>query len=122
MGPIGWDHTSRRAVGFIGVGSDKNALINNTPPIIDSALHGKFLNGALHWFVINDGRTFVCSFDLDDEQFQPFSAPSQFAEYDLISYKMGERMSAGVLKDHLFICLPLNNSVLEIWVLGDYDV
>jgi len=79
MGPIGWDHTSRRAAGFIGVWSDKNALINDTPPIIDSALHGKFLNGALHWFVINDGRTFVCSFDLDDEQFQPFSAPLQFS-------------------------------------------
>ena len=64
----------------------------------------------------------MCSFNLDDEQFQPFSAPLPFAEYDMLSYKMGERMSMGVLKDHLFICLPLNNSVLEIWVLGDYGV
>ena len=64
----------------------------------------------------------MCSFNLDDEQFQPFSAPSPFAEYDMLSYKMGERMSMGVLKDHLFIWLPLNNSVLEIWVLGDYGV
>lgn len=64
----------------------------------------------------------MCSLILDNEQFQPFPAPSQFAEYDMISYKMGERMSMGVLKDHLFICLPLNNSVLEISVLGDYGV
>ena len=38
MGPIVWDHTSRRAASFIGVWSDKNARINDTPPIIDSAM------------------------------------------------------------------------------------
>ena len=31
-------------------------------------------------------------------------------------------MSMGVVKDQLFLCHPLNNSVLEIWVMGDYGI
>lgn len=105
------------------LGTDSWRSIGEAPNIIHySAMHGTFLNGALHWFVVNDDETSLCCFNLDNEQFQPFPRPSQFAKCCKISHKMRMMMSMGVVKDQLFLCHPFNNSVLEIWVMGDYGV
>ena len=105
------------------LGTDSWRSIGEAPNIIHySALHGTVLNGALHWFVVNDDETSLCCFNLDNEQFQPFPRPSQFAKCSKISHKMRRMMSMGVVKDQLFLCHPLNNSVLEIWVMGDYGI
>ncbi|XP_050248909.1 F-box protein At3g07870-like [Quercus robur] len=105
------------------LGTDSWRSIGEVPNIIHySALHGTFLNGALHWFVVNDDETSLCCFNLDNEQFQPFPRPSQFAKCSKISHKMRRMMSMGVVKDQLFLCHPFNNSVLEIWVMGDYGI
>ena len=105
------------------LGTDSWRSIGEVPNIIHySALHGTFLNGALHWFVVNDDETSLCCFNLDNEQFQPFPRPSQFVKCSKISHKMRRMMSMGVVKDQLFLCHPFNNSVLEIWVMGNYGI
>ncbi|XP_023888997.2 F-box protein At3g07870 [Quercus suber] len=105
------------------LGTDSWRSIGEASNIIHySALHGTFLNGALHWFVVNDDETSLCCFNLDNEQFQPFPRPSQFGKCSKISDKMRLMMSMGVVKDQLFLCHPFNNSVLEMWVMGDYGI
>ncbi|XP_075670006.1 F-box/kelch-repeat protein At3g06240-like [Castanea sativa] len=105
------------------LGTDSWRSIGEAPNIIHySALHGTFFNGALHWFVVNDDETSLCCFNLGNEQFQPFPRPSQFAKCWKISHKMRNMMSMGAVKDQLFLCHPFNNSVLELWVMGDCGV
>ncbi|KAL4619950.1 hypothetical protein ACB092_06G118400 [Castanea dentata] len=82
----------------------------------------RFFKQQGHSHNIYMAETSLCCFNLDNEQFQPFPRPSQFAKCWKISHKMRNMMSMGAVKDQLFLCHPFNNSVLEIWVMGDYGV
>ncbi|PON33899.1 F-box associated domain, type [Trema orientale] len=73
-----------------------------------------YLNGVLHWlFVVKDSRSWIISFDLDNEQFDYHSVPTP------------SQFTIGVLGGSLYVCGPDRyNGFIDIWVLrknGDWN-
>ncbi|PON38272.1 F-box associated domain [Parasponia andersonii] len=73
-----------------------------------------YLNGVLHWlFVDKYSRSWIISFDLDNEQFDYHSAPTP------------SQFTIGVLGGSLYVCGPDRyNGFIDIWVLrknGDWN-
>ena len=76
------------------------------------------LNGALHWLVHpHNNTTFICHFDIENEQFKPFPGPPV---QDLSRIR---HMHLGVSGGFLYLCeIFLTSYSVEIWVMKDYGV
>ncbi|KAH7544131.1 hypothetical protein JRO89_XS15G0113700 [Xanthoceras sorbifolium] len=80
--------------------------------------YGAFSHGALHWYAhSHDKKTLMCSFDLENEQFQPFPGPPI---QDHGQCRPVNSISVGVSGDFLYLCDGFRESNIDIWVMKNY--
>ncbi|KAK0588572.1 hypothetical protein LWI29_002798 [Acer saccharum] len=82
--------------------------------------YGAFLNGVLHWYAHSPDKTeFMCSFDLENEHFQPFPGPPI---QDHGQCRPVNSISVGVSGSFLYLCDGFLESNIDIWVMKNYGV
>ncbi|KAK7854723.1 f-box protein [Quercus suber] len=103
------------------LGTEKWRNIGDFPYSFPKSEYQSFcdsLNGALHWLVRpHNNTTFICHFDIENEQFKPFPGPPV---QDLSRIR---HMHLGVSGGFLYLCEKFFTSYsVEIWVMKDYGV
>lgn len=105
------------------LGADSWRIIGDAPYSFVGPYFGTFLNGALHCLIqpidITDSTsTFICRFDIEKEEFQPFPGPPI---QDLGPNWEIEHIHLGASGGFLYLCenYPTSSSV-DIWVMKDY--
>ncbi|KAL4637558.1 hypothetical protein ACB092_03G085700 [Castanea dentata] len=105
------------------LGADSWRIIGDAPYSFVGSYFGTFLNGALHCLIqpidtTDSTSTFICSFDIEKEEFQPFPGPpiqNLGPNWEI------EHIHLGASGGFLYLCenYPTSSSV-DIWVMKDY--
>ncbi|KAK2648582.1 hypothetical protein Ddye_016071 [Dipteronia dyeriana] len=102
------------------LGTDLWRNIGYLPYELIQPSYGAFLHGDLHWYAHSPDKTkFMCSFDLEKEQFQPFPGPPI---QDHGQCRPVNSISVGVSGGFLYLCDGFLESNIDIWVMKNYGV
>ncbi|KAL9239554.1 hypothetical protein vseg_013864 [Gypsophila vaccaria] len=95
--------------------------VENPPQNYRWERHGLFLEGALHWIVLNKTGTegTIAAFLFDDEMFSFVSPPSVLSSND---FSRPPHMSLAKLRSQLCFCVWAYDGHCDIWVMSEYGV